>query len=247
MSLELVKTEHLADLAHTANEEHHLVAKSMAQSIGHAIAAGEALLLARSLVSDEGLGWPGWVRANLDMAPVQAARYLRIAYFKDIVVEAGATSLANALTVLRQLEVPPLPAKRNAVYSSEFKKRIIELVESGRSQRSVESEFAIPPTTISAWMHPETRRRHDRARVSARMAAKRAAKREQKARAAKKVGGNIGRSYSLLRNLAEAFDKAISEEQDQAAASHLKTALLTLYRAEDALVKALGTSDPSVR
>lgn len=74
--------------------------------LDHAIAAGEALLAAKDAVGPfdrSGLGptWLAWVKANTTVTVEMAPKYMRLAAYKDVLLETDACTIEAGIALLR--------------------------------------------------------------------------------------------------------------------------------------------------
>ena len=71
----------IEDLSEAINREHQLALASANKALGHAIAAGEALLAVQAQI---GLGgWTAWVNENVRIDETTMQGYMRIATYKN--------------------------------------------------------------------------------------------------------------------------------------------------------------------
>jgi len=227
----------LDELADVANREHQCVADAASELIRHTIAAGHALRLARQLVPPG--EWLKWAAANLDVSLNMAHVYMRVSYFEDIVLASGATSLREAIRVLRKFG-HTLDVGATSRYDEAIRHRAKDLAKKGLTQRQIGLELGVSQSMVGRWLNPRNAKRYRETQRSAVAALRR----EQQSQAAKRRGGNLAEAYSLARKLAEALDAASREETDPEARSALTSALHRLYGAEDQINQAIGTSKP---
>lgn len=234
-TMEIVALSELDELAATANREHGLAIGAAMDAVSHAIRAGEALLAAREQVP---MGdWSDWLAANFIATQQTAQRYCRVARHKGAILESEAPTLEDGLALLRHVE----PERR---HSDATRRRVREVFEAGNSIRATAVIVGISRTAAARILNPEASRRHEIEQGRRREAARKALKREQRAKAAKAVGGDIGEAYSLVRRLADTLDGAAAREGDIEARTAIAKALHSLYRVEDQIVRAIGTSQP---
>ena len=98
----------LTDLAARINDEHKAAAGDLLSGIKHVIAAGEALLVARSKVQRG--EWLDWIEANLTVTPRSVQMYMQIAKkqgdYHEVTNAKGISHLGieKTLLMLRQAE-----------------------------------------------------------------------------------------------------------------------------------------------
>lgn len=246
-ALAVVETRSLERLADVANAEHQQTAGAVRSAIEHAIAAGDALLEAQALIREQGGDWREWVSGNLDFGKEQAARYCRIAFFREEVLASGAIGVKGAIRALRELEMPN--RQHEEQYQPHQKidenicRKITALAKTGLPQREIAEQFGVSQPTVSKWLHPDRKREYERARRRRLAAQREALRRQERDRLAKRAGGDISEAYSLIRRAAESLDTAGRQEQDEDARKALAKAIRLLYRVEDEIVLALGTSN----
>ena len=240
--IEAQATVALGELADRANREHALVEQALGGALQHALACGDALNEAREAV--EYSGWMAWLEQNFTGSRVLASQYMRLAAHR-VLVE-GLPSITQGLERLRGL-----PAVRRGGYrghSDETKAEARVLDAEGVHRDEIATTFGVSRQTINQWCDPEVLAR---ARASTRrwLAEQREEERQQKAaaaqrkaeRAARKAGGALAESYSLVHRLdaplAQARREATGEARDA-----LDAAVSAYYKLSDEVVRALGVS-----
>jgi hypothetical protein len=98
----------LAVLAERANVEHHAFETTQSAALAHAIAAGTALIEAKSLVRHG--EWLDWVAEHCDFTDRTAQRYMQLARNPSRVSDLS--SVREALAALTRNPLPPPPTRR---------------------------------------------------------------------------------------------------------------------------------------
>jgi len=232
----------LDELRERANQEHHLVEEALGQALDHVIAAGGFLTEARQN-HFEFKGWEAWAEENFDGGHTVASYYMRIYEHRDLVQ--GLPNVTQAMTRLRGMPALRRPGYRG--YAPEVREEARALAGAGMSKADISRALGVSPSTLTNWLDTDALKRH-RARVRAYSAERRAEKARAKkeaadraaAREAKRIGGALGESYSLVHKLEAPLAKAYREATDPEVKKLLDEAVkfqhMTLYR----IVSALG-------
>lgn len=234
----------LKELVEQANHEHHLVEVALGQALDHVIAAGKALSNARdNHVAFK--GWEAWVEKNFDGGHTVASYYMRLYEHRDLVQ--GLPNVTQAMKRLRGMPALRRPGYRG--YSEEIREEARALAGAGMSRAEIGRVLGVSHATVTNWIDPAALIRH-RERVRKQSAARREEQRRRKLEAAeraaereaKRVGGALAKSYSLVHKLeaplALAYRDATDPEVKQLLDEAIKFQHMTLYR----IVSALGAS-----
>lgn len=235
----------LDELAARANSEHALVESCVDAAIDawtngvfHAIYAGEALLAAKRLHEGKG-DWRVWVEDNFDANYRTAARYMRIAFYRDR-LSPGQVSVKSAQKSLEGL--PPLPGFTTHLQSaSEKSTEAVRLREAGFTQAEVAEALDVSSTTVWRLTVPgaDAKNREAARRRRAKNAkARKALAEKEKADAIRKAGGNISTAYGYVRKAAAELDAALGNATSPEVRTALRAALAGVHKAEDEIGKA---------
>lgn len=238
MTVALVVAEpSLEELAATYNRECALAIEAGTAMIGHVIAAGEALLAARERVPRG--QWMQWVLENIDQSPATVWQHMRIARYKERVLESQATSTKGALRLLRGEAHTSMP-----IGDEQERQIVVDLRNSGMTQAKIAETLGIGRKRVWRILHPDkyeqTKQRKRRLTIAGHRAERRA-ERDQQAKAA---GGDVANAYSLIRRALQACDRASTQVESREARQAVQNTINRLYDAEDAIVKASKLSHP---
>lgn len=226
----------LKQYAAEANRCHAAAEAAQLTWLESAIAAGEALNAARTMV--EPGKWVEWVNENLTFSLSTSYNYTRAADFKDELRATGATTLAAFNLIWRGRHVRPgSPGKKRTSFkvTPELRSRIRSMRDSGSTWNEIADDLGYRRDTVRGWVDPEYARRA-RETNTERAKANRQRLREQKAAwqhqkdasLVKQVGGKTEVAYGLVRKAIQAAN-----------AAGLYEAEALLAKAEDAIVAAL--------
>lgn len=231
----------LDELATTANREHELCEQASASALEHAIAAGEALAAARSVV--ETGAWLAWLGANFEGCRSTANHYQRFHKYRDE-LRAG-MGIGEARDLLRGR---PDVAKRGLpALPTEVRNEAVRLVREERLPvRDVAARLDISRSTVNDWLDPK-RASEKRTRFANKRKAANAAlakvEREKAIRAAvRKAGAGLSEAYSMSARMAKVLAQAEAEATTDEARAALADATAHYHRMSDAIVLALGVS-----
>lgn len=231
-TLEL-NSEALEEIVSAIAREHQLATDAMASSVEHAIAVGDHLLAAKKLVP---FGqWEDWLDAHIvewEMTSQWARSYMRIARYKDDVRKEGLVSIGAARKFLHS------GIRRDARYDPILRKECDRLHKEGKGPKEIAVEVGVSKVTVWRWLNPkrEAQLREKASRNS--RAGKSALKVQERKAAAKKVGGELGEGYTLIRRALDCLEKA-SPEHALPVRREIRSAMNSLYNAEDAVSRAI--------
>lgn len=230
---EVLEALSLEDLRETIEREHQLVVQTGVAMIEHAIAAGEALLAAKTMVPRG--EWEAWLTANFpDRHPKTHRLYMRVAKFKDRVRAAAPATLSEAHKLLEgEAQRPYEPAMRDAAR---------QLRREGLTYAQIADELGASTYAVEGWCNPKTiERRRQRRRAESR-AARRALTRQERDRDARKAGGSLAETYALLRKALQAAERAAEEATSREVREAISAGVGRMHYAEDEIVKAVRLS-----
>lgn len=142
----------LAALARVANEEHEAARGYARKTLDHAVACGEAILEARSMVGEG--QWQAWMRANLTMEITTANMYARLANYSAELRAAGVTSIQAARDYVRthglRMEMVVWTGL-SEVAVAQIRMRSAQ----GRSQSEIASEIGVHKGTVGKILRGE--------------------------------------------------------------------------------------------
>lgn len=241
---DLVRAPTLEFLAATATNEHRQAMESALTAVRHAVASGEALLEARRQIK---VGeWCDWLEANVDIARQTARNYMRLATYRDLVLdEGGPSTIRGAIAILQSEGVPHIGASGGWNVKGLADDEIAEvkaLRKTGKTWQSIADEMGIPRMRIQRVIDPTIIRREiaGRNRYQRRRTAERAAlAAKERDDAVRRLGGTAAAAYALLRKTALVLDRAIAEREPGDEHQAMQAALMFTYRAEDEIVRAL--------
>lgn len=259
-SVELVETENLAtktldELAELAVDEHRQVEQDLVSALNHAFRLGEVLLAAFERL--EPGEWEPWIEST-GMSTSTARNFQRLARYRDQLpreiyephrAKNGAViqpSYSRALVYLKGL--PPVrTTQRKREVTSAMREEGLRLLAAGTPYAAVADLLGVSDTTVRDWGNPakfREREQRRRARLRQQRRARNALK-EQDRRSeidalASAHGGELAKSYALVRRLAQSLDRA-STTFDRGATQrgYLGVALAATHKAEDEIVRAL--------
>lgn len=237
----------LKDLATQLNYEHHLVEDALSTAMAHAIRCGEILSEARTLVGQSG-NWRDWLNENFDGSHMVAGYYLRVYEYRDLL--ADCPNVYHARKRLRGM--PAIDGRggpNGKSYPKEIKEEALVLYNNGMTRKEIAEIIGIDALTIGRWVDPEVLQRHkERNREYQRkLRAERKQKREEAQRRAndreaKRVGGSLAESYSLIHKIETPLALAARAASDPEVKRLLNNAIYHQHKALDAIVEALGRS-----
>jgi hypothetical protein len=234
----------LARLAATANREHHLVIQSGQAMVAHAVAAGEALLEAKRII-DRG-EWTRWLKESFEQSPTTANNYMRIARYKDFVLELGPESVAAALRLVQEAGLP----RPRDVYNEEVRELALEMRVKGTPQKDIAALLGTSEEQVTYLLNPGSYERHlvRNREARRRLAAEREARRREiharaVKRAARKAGAAMAELYATSERMQDLLAAAHAETEDREARAALSRAGHHYRLMRDEVVRALGVHD----
>jgi ribosomal protein L20 len=240
-----VSTVTLGELAVTINREHGLAYQSALDALQHAILCGQALIEARATVPDG--EWLRWVDDNLDISAAAIHRFVRIATYRDHLLQADQRpkSINAAISYLRDVGAPAVGSGRKGLngrrptFDVDEAKRL-----RGQGMTFVDIGEALGVSDVAVWRQLTPGATRQAMSYTARARKKRRAERralveKERADAVARVGGSASDAYALLRRCAIALDRAIADSAAESEVSALRDALAFTHKAEDAIVVAL--------
>lgn len=240
-SIVIYDKNRLDTLAETVNREYTLAYDSAVQALEHAIACGEALIEARTLVPDG--QWVKWVKENLNINTGTMHRFIRLATYKDELgaAERKPTSINAAIGYLKQIDVPAARSNRNGrkpTFDVEEAKR---LHKQGLTYKRIGEILGVSDVAIAYQLNPDAPRKkhiHNARYKQRRNEERKALEKATVAKQVAKTGGAVAEAYSLIRRAEAALEQAQKETKVPNRLS-LKEAMSHLHKAEDAVVAAL--------
>lgn len=235
----------LDELLEKANREHRLVEESLGQALTHVIAAGESLTTLREQFGASG-GWDRWAEENFHGGRLIASYYMRIYAYQDKVQ--GLPNVSQAMKSLQGMPALRRPGGRSS-YGEEIKEEARALAGSGMKKIEISKILGVNRHTVARWVDPEILRRHratirERGRQQREERLKREAEAKQRAaeREARRVGGALAESYSLVHKLEAPLARAQREATNPEVRKLLTEAIRDQHHAHDRIVSALGAS-----
>jgi len=228
------------ELAAVARAEYGLMAEHVAFALRHAIRSGEALLRAKESMSKG--EWGRWVEDHVGISNAWGSQLARLAYYRSEipaeVLQAG--SITEARSYLKGLPPiqPPGPAAQVPRAMIDEAQR---LRSEGASYAEISRAMEVNQGEVWRWLNPEKHResqrrgslKHQRKRRAADQALKQQQEQAQRRQLAKATGGELAKSYSLIRQALAALDKVATEQAGEA--------IRHLHKAEEAVVEAMRT------
>lgn len=236
-----VATSELDDLSTEIARQHVLVRQSMADSLNHAIATGELLLRAKAMV--EVGHWDEWLSDQAliwDMSIEWARSYMRFARFKDLILAEQLPSVKAARKFLRQSNVQDVRVDPTRRLECD------RLHKEGLSQKEIADELGVSAPTIWRWLNPEKEQKYRRLRARNSRAGRSALRAKERSDAAKRVGGDLGEGYGLVRLALDNLERAAAQQTGEAR-REIRSAMNSLYNAEDATAKAVKLAEIDAR
>lgn len=240
----------LEELAATINREHAQVQEAVKDAVRHAVIAGEALLQVREQFP--GVGWTGWAAENVDLTDWTIKTYIRLARYKDIVLntpEISTITQARSLIAGLPPAVPRLTGNDGLGYGPEIKAQAKALRSDGLTFEAIAETLGIGITAVRDWTQPgyqEARRSREERRKKRRRQERRALAETEREEAIKtavrKAGGAKAEAYAM----AERFQDVIAQAHREAANREERQALSRAgeyhRKMRDEIVRALGVS-----
>lgn len=232
----------LEDLAGTANREHAAAEDAARTWLEHAVAAGSALLEARSRV--EPGGWARWVEDNIEFSYTTIREYMRVAKHPEQAQGASEKTRRGVLS-----HISSLPAASSGVWRSteEDRQYAAERVSEGASLRTVAEEIGVTSDTINSWVNPEVRKRraerHRKRQLRRRReqaALQEKEEREARDAAAKRAGGAASHAYAHTRKTLTHLMAAVEEASNREAEAAYREALSLAQKVEDEIHRGNG-------
>lgn len=233
--LEPVRTPTLEELAETANNEHLLALEAANATLGHALAAGDALLAAQAQMPPG--EWTEWLDSKWQYARETAYCYMRLAHYRDELPH-GATGINEAM---KALSGRAQRISRRA--PEELRDQAKSLRNDGLSLAEIGRILGVSQSSVSHWVDPalaRAARDREHARRRQRQAEQAALRRERTESRIHAHGQGIDEAYSRIRKTAQALDAAIVSATDPAIRKALRQSLTHVYAAEDEIRKAFG-------
>lgn len=249
MSLALVPEESaptLDELAATARHEHQLAEGSALGLLHHAIACGEALNSARSLVAPG--DWMDWCETNVaEIHFSSIVKYCRLARHRDYleprINDGTLRSRASAHISLRgighQHGASIVHAALRLDVSTE---RLRQLKDKGLTHRQIADEVGLSTRTISERFNPAARKKRIARATQRRREARRvrdALAQKERDNAVRKKGGVAADLYAAMRRHAVTAHGLIADSDDTEFCEEMRSVLSAIHSAEDAIVRAL--------
>lgn len=239
----------LAELVEVANAEYDQALSSAYSAVIHGFNCGDALLKIRELVPRG--DWRKWLQENFNGGETTAREYMRLAKYRDLVPPEYYANRQLAMDYLKGL--PHTDSERPSTIPREEIEEVRRLAESGMSQEQISKALGMSRTQVRSRLDPEkSRKDHQRfgkkyeAQRKRAKSAREALRREEVGRERlalmKQTGGNIAKSYALIRLAAQELDRARLIAKGHEAKLAINAALSKVYAAEDDLVRAVRES-----
>lgn len=226
----------LENLRDRANEEHRLTLEAAKDMITHAITAGEILNEIRERIPWG--EWMEWVEREFSGSVSNANFYRRLALNASLVRTSGVRTLREAERYLVEHAALTTSTPRTGSIVKERRREIITLRQAGKPVEEVAAIVGVSVPTVYNLSRKDWQRRNRRHNLIQKQA-RQALKREQRERQAKKIGGNLGEAYSLLRRTAQVLQNALDQATTKPEREHLGRALDRLHKSEDELGQAI--------
>lgn len=238
----------LDELGEEVMQQRHAAEVSLATALGHFVRIGVVLLHARERVPDE--EWDSWCELH-GMSKTSSNRAMRLAYYRDeLPPEAWQPSvnragrLVNPTATRAEVYLRGLPPVRPKGFR--YEQGVVDearrLKAAGVPQVDICELLGLSAATVSVMVRPgaqaEYARKHRRRYAARRLTEREAARalaekreREERDRLAKATGGELSKSYGLIRQALAALDKVATEPSVEATRH--------LHRAEESVVEAM--------
>lgn len=177
--------------------------------------------------------WPGWLD-QVGLTSYAAFCFMKAERYPELMREHKPGSL-NAIQRL-------LPQGQGTAYDAEQAACARRLHDGGMTRRELEVYFGASRGTIVRWLDPEGWAQRQEQRRLARMRRElkdHDARQKKRLAAIKSKDGPGPVAYEHVRKAEEALQRALDDATDRDTRRDYDAALQALYRAEDALVKAL--------
>lgn len=139
-----IGVDRLGKLASVANHEHGLCFKAAMSMLYHGIAAGEALIEAKSLVGHG--GWLRWLAENVNFAETSATSYMQVARHKDFLL--GCEDVHTMQTALAKLREEQLTSWSSL--TPELARKVHDYAQE-HGPNAAAREFGINPSTAQRY------------------------------------------------------------------------------------------------
>lgn len=234
--------QRLVVLAATINREHSLAYQKAIEALEHAILCGEALIEARDAVPEG--QWLRWVDENLNLSTGTLHRYIRVATYKDHLLQAERrpASINAAIGYLKAIEVPAASTGRNGRHPSFDVEEAKRLRAQGLTFTEIGPMLGVSDVAVWRQLTPGANRKaiaQANKWKKKRLAERKALEQAQRDKAVAKAGGAPAEAYALLRRCAVALDQALAEAANDDERKALRDALAFTHKGEDAIVLAL--------
>jgi len=223
----------LNDLAQEIGREHDAVRQSVSDSLTHSIRAGELLLEAKRLV--EFGHWDEWLAEQAlawNMSIEWARSYMRFARYQDLILQQQLPSAKAARAYLRSSVV------RDVRFDPTLRKECERLYKEGLTQKAISVELGVSQPTIWRWLNPQKELKYRRMRAKTSRQGRSALRAQDRKALAKKVGGDLGEGYSLVRLALDTLERAAVQHTGDTRRD-IRSAMNSLYNAEDAVAQAV--------
>jgi hypothetical protein len=218
----------LDELADGARREEEQAIQDGLSAIRHFIRAGAFLLEARSRFAHG--EWIPWLEQNWDSSITLAQVYMRLARNRELLALEQPRTLSEAQRLISGFTRPQLDPR--------MVERIRELREAGMSFRDIGESVGMHRDTVRRYADPKVMER-DRQRAKRKTKAyHRAVAQERRERDVREAGGEIAKAYALVRKALQACELASGEDQSRERRQAIRSAMASLYGAEDQLVAA---------
>lgn len=230
--------QRMSELARVANEEHQAVAEHAVGMVMHGVRAGEALATVRDRLPYG--SWMAWLAENFHATPHTAREYIRFAQHQELLKEHGITKYVEALRLVRSVaaEGKPTPDER-----ARQRLEAVELYKAGGTSLAKVGElYGVDGTTIRRWVNPDYAEAVARREAKREKEARKALQQQRRDRAARKVGGDLGKTYALIRQALQTADRQREESTSRDKRVALRGCLTALHEAEDQISRAIRCS-----
>lgn len=225
----------MGELARIANEEHQAVEHAAVEMVVHGVRAGEALRAVRDRLPYG--SWMAWLAENFHATPHTAREYIRFAQHQDLLNEHGITKYVDALQLVRSVAAEGRPSLDERVRQ---RSEAVALYKAGGiSLAKVGELYGVDGTTIRRWVNPNYAEAIARREAKRAKEARRALQQQRRDRAARKVGGDLGKTYSLIRQALQTTERQREEAASRDKRMALRGCLTALHEAEDQISRAI--------
>lgn len=226
----------IAEWAVTVEREHQAVAKAFGEALGHALTAGDALLLAQAQMADED-SFERWVEAR-GLHYRTAQKYMRLATYREqleTLPEFQALSVHRASLYLRGLPKRVAQDEEKEALAEE----IGRLHREGVSNKGIGRALGCHPSTVRYHLDPEYRQRKISTRVREQRHVRVTERESETVRRLEIRGGPLQEAHVALAGAEDTLTRAKQEAVDEDERRDIQRAVDSVVEAKHWLARAI--------